>query len=174
MITQEVRIPRWRAVVLCLAGVLAMTKPLAKGVSLYRATLPAPVSNYSSLYGWVEESGPFNPNERWRAEQRLRVLGYPRETFTPEEIDRAAADVRAMGLAEIKRVKVEEAEKAHRRLGDRAVAVLTGTVGAAGVVFYVGLGYSLLHEADETRDPLRTWLGKRKRHGRITFGGRTA
>jgi hypothetical protein len=171
MITQEVRIPRWRAVVLCLAGVLAMTKPLETGVSLYRTTLPAQVNNYSSLYGWVEESGPFNTNERWRAEQRLRVLGYPRDKFTPEEIDRAAADVRAMGLAEIQRRRVEEAEKARRRLGDRAVAVLTGTVGAAGVVFYVGLGYSLLHEADESRHPLRNWLGKKKRHGRITFGG---
>ena len=174
MITQEVRIPRWRAVVLCLAGVLAMTKPLAKGVSLYRATLPAPVSNYSSLYGWVEESGPFNANERWRAEQRLRVLGYPREKFTAQEIDRAAADVRALGLAEIRRVKLEEAEKAHRRMGDRAVAVLTGTIGAAGVLFYVGLGYSMLHEADTHKDTPRTWLGRKKRHGRITFGGASA
>ncbi|MDB5323614.1 MAG: hypothetical protein JWN40_5245, partial [Phycisphaerales bacterium] len=72
---------------LCLAGVLAMIKPLSSGVNLYRATLPAPVTNYSALYGWVEESGPFNANERWRAEQRLRVLGYPRDQFSPQEID---------------------------------------------------------------------------------------
>src|SRR5689334_25449042 len=108
MITQSVQIPRWRAVVLCLAGVLAMTKPLATGVSLYRATLPAPVRNYSSLYGWVEESGPFNTNERWRAEQRLRVLGYPREQFTAAEIDRTAGEVRTLGLAEIRRHRLEE------------------------------------------------------------------
>ena len=150
-----------------------MTKPLEKGVSLYRATLPAPVNNYSSLYGWVEESGPFNANERWRAEQRLRVLGYPREKFTAEEIDRAAADVRAMGLAEIRQVKLDEAEKARRRMGDRAVAVLTGSVGAAGVVFYVGLGYTMLHEGvKERKNELRDWLGRKKRHGRITFGVR--
>src|SRR5437764_13513076 len=99
MITQNVQIARWRAVVLCLAGVLAMTKPLASGVSLYRSTLPAPVNNYSALYGWVEESGPFNANERWRAEQRLRVLGYPRDEFSTREIERAAADVRGWGLA---------------------------------------------------------------------------
>jgi hypothetical protein len=171
MMTQEVRIPRWRAVVLCLAGVLAMIRPLAKGISLYRATLPAPVNNYSALYGWVEESGPFNSNERWRAEQRLRVLGYPREKFTPQEIERAAADVRALGLAEIQRVKLEEMEKARRRMGDRAVAVLTGSIGAAGVLFYMGLGYTMLHEAEASKDASRTWLGRKKRHGRITFGG---
>jgi hypothetical protein len=170
MITQSVQIPRWRAVVLCLAGVLAMTKPLASGVSLYRSTLPAPVNNYSALYGWVEESGSFNANERWRAEQRLRVLGYPRAEFSPREIEQAAADVRALGLAEIRRLRVEETERSQRALADRAVAVLIGTVGAAGMIFYCGLGYSLLHEADPNRDPRTTWLGKKKRHGRITFG----
>src|SRR3954468_5379233 len=111
MIQETIRIPRWRAIVLCLAGVLAMTKPLASGISLYRATLPAPVKNYSALYGWVEESGPFTSNERWRAEQRLRVLGYPREHFTTAELDQAAADVRNLGLAEIQRLKIEENEK---------------------------------------------------------------
>lgn len=171
MITQIVRIPRWRAVVLCLAGVLAMTKPLATGVSLYRATLPAPVRNYSSLYGWVEESGPPNANERWRAEQRLRVLGYPRDHFTPAEIDQAAAEVRALGLAEIKRLRVEEQEKSRRASADRAVAVLIGTMGAAGVVFYMWLGYTLLHEQTiGLKDQRTTWLGKKRRHGRITFG----
>jgi hypothetical protein len=174
MITQNVQIPRWRAVVLCLAGVLAMIKPLASGVSLYRATLPAPVTNYSALYGWVEESGPFNANERWRAEQRLRVLGYPRDQFGPAEIEQAAEDVRGLGLAEIRRLRVEEAEKSRRAMADRAIAVLIGTVGAAGVLFYFGLGYSLLHEADPHRDPLTTWFGKKKRHGRITFGRLTA
>src|SRR5712671_1392515 len=156
MITQSVQIPRWRAVVLCLAGVLAMTKPLASGVSLYRSTLPTPVSNYSALYGWVEESGPFNANERWRAEQRLRVLGYPRAEFSPREIEQAALDVRALGLAEIRRLRVEEAERSQRALADRAMAVLIGTVGAAGMLFYCGLGYSLLHEADPNRDPRTT------------------
>jgi len=170
MLKDNVRMPRWRAIVLCLAGVLAMSKPLASSVSLYRSTLPAPVINYSALYGWVEETGPFNANECWRAEQRLRVLGYPRDHFSKEEIDRAAADVRAMGLAEVRRVRAEEAERARRAAGDRAVAILIGAVGVVGVLFYLGLGYSLLHEADPARDPLVTWFGKRKRHGRITFG----
>jgi hypothetical protein len=170
MITQNVQIPRWRAVVLCLAGVLAMTKPLASGVSLYRSTLPAPVTNYSALYGWVEESGPFNANERWRAEQRLRVLGYPRDQFSPKEIEQAAADVRGLGLAEIRRLKVEEGERSRRAMADRAIAVLMGTIGAIGVLFYFGLGYSLLHEAAPSRDPLTTWFGRKRRHGRITFG----
>ena len=170
MITQNVQIPRCRAVVLCLAGVLAMTKPLASGVSLYRSTLPAPVTNYSALYGWVEETGPFNANERWRAEQRLRVLGYPRDQFSPQEVEQAAADIRRLGLAEIRRFKMEEAEKSRRALADRAVAVLIGAIGAGGVLFYLGLGYSLLHEASPARDPLTTWLGRKRRHGRITFG----
>ena len=170
MMTQNVQIARWRAVVLCLAGVLAMTKPLASGVSLYRSTLPAPVTNYSALYGWVEESGPFNANERWRAEQRLRVLGYPRDQFSPQEIQQAAADVRGLGLAEIHRLKVEETERSRRAMADRAVAVIMGSIGAGGMLFYCGLGYSLLHEANPTRDPLATWFGKKKRHGRITFG----
>jgi hypothetical protein len=170
MITQNVQIPRWRAVVLCLAGVLAMTKPLASGVSLYRSTLPAPVTNYSALYGWVEESGPFNANERWRAEQRLWVLGYPRDQFSPKEIEQAAADVRGLGLAEIRRLKVEEGERSRRAMADRAIAVLMGTIGAIGVLFYFGLGYSLLHEAAPSRDPLTTWFGRKRRHGRITFG----
>src|SRR3954451_15725811 len=100
MITQNVRIPRWRAIVLCLGGVIAMTKPLTSGVSLYRSTLPSPVANYSSLYGWVEETGPFNANERWRAEQRLRVIGYTREHFTNTEIDDADTAVRLLPLAE--------------------------------------------------------------------------
>src|SRR3954470_8343386 len=101
MITQNVRIPRWRAVGLCLGGVIAMTKPLTGGVSLYRSTLPSSVTNYSSLYGWVEEAGPFNANERWRAEQRLKVIGYPREHFTDAELQDAAGVVRALGLAEV-------------------------------------------------------------------------
>lgn len=147
-----------------------MTKPLASGVSLYRSTLPAPVNNYSALYGWVEESGPFNANERWRAEQRLRVLGYPRDQFSPAEIEQAAADVRGLGLAEIRRFKMEAAEKSHRATADRAVAVLMGAVGAGGIIFYCALGYSFLHEAEAKRDPLMNWFGKKKRHGRITFG----
>ena len=147
-----------------------MTKPLASGVSLYRSTLPAPVTNYSALYGWVEESGPFNANERWRAEQRLRVLGYPRDQFSPAEIEQAAADVRGLGLAEIRRLKMEEAERSRRALGDRAVAVVMAVAGGGGMLFYCALGYSLLHEADPKRDPLTTWFGKKKRHGRITFG----
>jgi hypothetical protein len=171
MITENVRMPRWRAVVLCLAGVLAMTKPLASGVSLYRATLPAPVSNYSSLYGWVEQSGPYNTNERWRAEQRLRVLGYPRERFTPAEVEQAAAEVRDLGLAEIRRLRVEEAEKSRRAAGDRAVAVLMAALGACGVAFYLWLGYALLHgQSPRLNDPRAAWFGKRRRHGRITFG----
>src|SRR4051812_44111388 len=145
MITQAVRIPRWRAVVLCLGGVIAMTKPLTGGVSLYRSTLPSPVTNYSSLYGWVEETGPFNANERWRAEQRLRVIGYPREHFSDAEINDAAMAVRSLGLAEVRRQRVEEMERADRALGDRAVAVVLTSLGAGGVIFYLWLGYTLLH-----------------------------
>jgi hypothetical protein len=171
MMNQNVRMPRWRAIVLCLAGVLAMTKPLATGVSLYRATLPAPVKNYSSLYGWVEESGPLNANERWRAEHRLRVLGYPRDQFSPAEIEQAALEVRTLGLAEIRRLRVEEEEKSRRAATDRAVAVLMAGLGAAGVAFYFWLGYALLHEHEAMlRDPRATWFGKKRRHGRITFG----
>jgi hypothetical protein len=170
MIQETIRIPRWRAIVLCLAGVLAMTKPLASGISLYRATLPAPVKNYSALYGWVEESGPYNTNERWRAEQRLRVLGYPREHFTAAELDQAAADVRNLGLAEIQRLKIEENEKSARALADRAVAGVMAACGAGGILFYLYLAYTLIHDPAAPRDPRVTWLGKRKRHGRITFG----
>jgi hypothetical protein len=171
MITQNVRIPRWRAVVLCLGGVIAMTKPLTSGVSLYRSTLPLPVTNYSSLYGWVEESGPFNANERWRGEQRLRVIGYPREHFTQAEIDEAAAAVRSLGLGEVRRHRLEEKERADAALGDRAVAVLMTGLGAGGVLFYLWLGYTLLHEADPAPAGQRRWMGKHRRHGRIVFGG---
>jgi hypothetical protein len=55
-------------------------------------------------------------------------------------------------------------------MADRAIAVLMGTIGAIGVLFYFGLGYSLLHEAAPSRDPLTTWFGRKRRHGRITFG----
>jgi hypothetical protein len=153
-----------------------MTKPLASGISLYRATLPSPVRNYSALYGWVEESGPFNSNERWRAEQRLRVLGYPREHFTKPELDQAAHDVRNLGLAEIQRLKIEESEKSARALADRAVAVVMAACGAGGICFYLYLAYTLTHDPDAParRDPRTTWLGKRKRHGRITFGAQAA
>jgi hypothetical protein len=169
MINETVRIPRWRAVVLCLAGVLAMTKPLASGVALYRSTLPVKVNNYSALYGWVEEKGPFTSNERWRGEQRLRVLGYPRTKFAESEIQQAAADVRTLGLAEIRRQKMEEAEKARAAMGDRGVGVLMATLGGGGMIFYLWLGYTLLHEAADGK--ARTgWFGKKKRHGRITFG----
>src|SRR5688572_16740927 len=107
MLNQSVRIPRWRAVVLCLAGVLAMIKPLQTGVSIYQDAVPAPVPNYSILHGWVEASGPFNANEIARGEARLRVIGYPRESFTPQEVERAAGEVRAAGWAEIRRQQAE-------------------------------------------------------------------
>lgn len=176
MITQDVRIPRWRAVVLCLGGVIAMTKPLTSGVSLYRSTLPSSVVNYSSLYGWVEETGPYNANERWRAQQRLKVIGFPREEFTEAEIQEAAAAVRGLGLAEIRRHRLEAKERSDRALGDRAMAVLMGGVGGGGMIFYLWLGYALLHEADRSapRDGRVGWLGKRRRHGRIVFGGQGA
>src|SRR5688500_305344 len=175
MITENVRLTRWREVVLCLAGVVAMTKTLASGVSLYRAALAAAVKNYSSLYGWVEESGAFNANERWRGEQRLRVLGYPRQHFTPAEVEQAAAEVRALGMAEIRRLRVEERERADRAAGDRAVAGLMVAIGAGGVGFYCWLGYALMHQPCLGATPTtavvsRSWLGKRRRNGRITFG----
>jgi hypothetical protein len=175
MINEIVRIPRWRAVVLCLAGVLAMTKPLASGVSLYRTTLPAPVANYSALYGWVDETGPFNANERWRAEQRLHVLGYPRQQFGEDEIQQAASEIRTLGLAEIRRHRIEEVEKSRQAMGDRAVAVLLAILGAGGILFYFWLGYTLLHEAAiDSKAPRTGWFGKKKRHGRITFGRQAA
>jgi hypothetical protein len=176
MITQNVRIPRWRAIVLCLGGVIAMTKPLTSGVSLYRSSLPSPVTNYSSLYGWVEEAGPYNANERWRAEQRLKVVGYPRDRFTEAEIQEAAAAVRALGLGEVRRHRLEETERSNRALGDRAAAIVLTASGAGGIGFYLWLGYALLHEAEATviRDGRVGWLGKRRRHGRIVFGGPVA
>jgi len=175
MITQDVRIPRWRAVVLCLGGVIAMTKPLTSGVSLYRSTLPSSVVNYSSLYGWVEESGPYNANERWRGQQRLKVIGYPREQFTEAEIQEAAEAVRSLGLAEVRRHRLEEKERAERALGDRAMAVLMSGVGGGGMIFYLWLGYALLHEGSAgARDGRVGWLGRRRRHGRIVFGGQAA
>jgi hypothetical protein len=177
MITQNVRLPRWRAVVLCLGGVIAMTKPLASGVSLYRSTLPSPVPNYSSLYGWVEESGPYNANERWRAEQRLKVIGYPRDRFSEAEVQEAAGAVRSLGLAEVRRHRVEEKERSDRALGDRAAAAVLTVTGAGGMVFYLWLGYALLHEAAEpcgAREPRAGWFRRRRRHGRIVFGGEAA
>jgi hypothetical protein len=173
MITHNVAMPRWRAMVLCLAGVLAMTKPLATGISLYRETLRAPVSNYTPLYGWVENTGPFNANERWRGQQRLRVIGYPRDTFTDGEIGQAAAEVRSLGLAEVRRHRLEEAQKAQLALPDRAIAVFVAAAGGAGVLFYLWLGCTFLRDPQAiaaVKDPRTTWLGRKKRHGRITFG----
>jgi hypothetical protein len=143
---------------------------------MYRATLPSPVNNYSSLYGWVEEGGPYTANERWRAEQRLRVIGYPRERFAEAEIQGAAGEVRRLGLSEVRRHRVEERERSERALGDRAVAVVVGTMGAGGMLFYVWLGYTFLHDADAlvAKDPRAGWFGKKKRHGRIVFGRRYA
>src|SRR4051812_4580636 len=137
MITQSVRIPRWRAVVLCLAGVLAMTKPLSSGVSLYRSTQPLPVTNYSPMYGWVEDTGPFNANERWRGEIRLKTIGFPREHFTPQEIDQAAGEIRALGLADVHRERLERLERANQALGERAVAVVLALMGVGGIFFYL-------------------------------------
>src|SRR4051812_10483499 len=165
MITQAVRIPRWRAVVLCLGGVIAMTKPLTSGVDLYRSTLPSSVVNYSSLYGWVEESGPYNANERWRGQQRLKVVGYPRGQFTEAEVQEAGGAVRGLGLAEVRRHRLEEKERAERALGDRAMALLMGGVGGGGMLFYLWLGYALLHENENgpagARDGRIGWLGRR-------------
>lgn len=176
MITQNVRIPRWRAVVLCLGGVIAMTKPLTSGVSLYRSSLPSPVTNYSSLYGWVAESGPYNANERWRAEQRLRVIGYPRDRFTEAEVQDAAGTIRVMGLAEVRRHRLEEKERSDRAFGDRLAAGVLIATGAGGMIFYLWLGYALLHEADPARpaDARTGWFGRRRRHRRIVFGGEEA
>src|SRR5256885_11053030 len=129
MITHNVAMPRWHAMVLCLAGMLAMTNPLATGISLYRETLPAPVSNYTTLYGWVESAGPVNANERWRGQQRLRVIGYPRETFSDAEVSQAAAEVRSLGLAEVRRRRLEEAQRAQLALPVRAIAGFVGDDG---------------------------------------------
>jgi hypothetical protein len=170
MITQNVRLPRWRAAVLCLAGVLAMIKPLASGVSLYRETLPAPVTNYSEVYGWVADAGPFTPDELSRGHQRLRVIGFPRDRFGDDEVARAAAEVRASALADIRRHRAEAEEHSRRALADRAVAVLMSALGAGGICFYLWLGYVLITEADGPRDPRATWFGRKRRHGRITFG----
>jgi hypothetical protein len=40
------------------------------------------------------------------------------------------------------------------------------------VLFYLWLGYTLLHEqpASATKDGRASWFGKKRRHGRITFG----
>src|SRR5436190_6107828 len=146
MITQNARLPRWRAVVLCLAGVLAMVKPLASGVTMYRSTLPAPVTNYSEIYGWVADAGPYTVDELSRAQQRLRVIGFPRERFSDDETARAAAEVRTFALADVRRRRTEEAERSRRALADRAVAVVMTSLGAGGICFYLWLGYVLWRE----------------------------
>ena len=171
MFTQSVRIPRWRAVVLCLAGVLAMIKPLQTGVTIFRDAAPPPLQNYSTLHGWVESSGPFNNNELWRAEARLRLLAYPRETFSRPEIERAAAEVRQAAWADIRRQHAERQQRAQSAWADRAVGVTMATIGVGGMGFYLWLGYALLRESDpHPKDPHAGWFGRKKRHGRITFG----
>jgi hypothetical protein len=171
MLNQSVRIPRWRAVVLCLAGVLAMIKPLQTGLIVYRDAVPPAVHNYSNLYGWVEPAGPFNSNELWRAESKLRLVAYPRESFTRPEIERAAAEVRAAGWAEIRREQAERAGRLRSAWADRTLGMTMVVIGAGGVGFYVWLGCALIRESDERpRDPHAGWFGRKKRHGRITFG----
>ena len=172
MLNQSVRIPRWRAVVLCLAGVLAMIKPLQTGVNIYQDAVPGSVPNYSSLHGWVEASGAFNANELARGEARLRVVGYPRESFTSAEIVRAAGEVRAAGWADIRRQRAEMEQRGQRAWVDRAVGVTIASVGVGGMGFYVWLGYALMRESDARPADGRTgWFGRKRRHGRIRFGG---
>jgi len=172
MLNQSVRIPRWRAVILCLAGVLAMIKPLQTGVSIYRDATPTEVPNYSRLHGWVEASGPFNSNELARGEARLRVVGYPRETFTPAEIERAAGEVRAAGWAEVRLERAEMEHRGQRAWVDRAVGVTMSSIGVGGMGFYVWLGFALMRESDARPAEGRTgWFGRKRRHGRIRFGG---
>jgi hypothetical protein len=138
---------------------------------MYGATLPGKVTNYSELYGWVEESGPYNENERLRAEQRLRVIGFPRDQFTADETRRSAAEIRTLGLADVRRHRIEELERARSAAGDRVVAVVMTALGAGGICFYLWLGCVLMRESsDAPRDPRTTWLGRKRRHGRITFG----
>ena len=175
MITQSIQIPRWRAVVLCLAGVLAMIKPLQTGIGIYRETNPPPVQNYSTLHGWVEPAGPFNNNELSRGESRLRLLAYPRESFTRAEIDQAAAHVRNAAWADIRRQQAERQQRAQSAWTDRAVGVTMSAIGAGGMAFYVWLGYALIRESNpHGADPNCGWFGKKKRHGRITFGAACA
>jgi hypothetical protein len=71
---------------------------------------------------------------------------------------------------------VAETERAVRGLGDGGWAVLMGGVGGGGMIFYLWLGYALLHEGApaEVRDGRVGWLGKRRRHGRIVFGRQAA
>ena len=175
MLNQSVRIPRWRAVVLCLAGVLAMVKPLQTGVGIYRDASPPRVQNYSSLYGWVEATGPFNSNELRRGEARLRLVAYPRDSFTVTEIERAAGEVRAAAWAEIRHERAEIERRAQNAWVDRAVGVTMASVGVGGMGFYVWLGFALMRESDvQPCNPHRGWFGRKKRHGRITFGGACA
>jgi len=171
MITQSVRIPRWRAVVLCLAGVLAMTNagkwrvPLSIDAPERRSTITAP------LYGWVEESGPFNANERWRAEQRLRVLVIRAIEFSSREIERAAADVRGLGLAEIRRLaRGGRGEIRSGTLADRAVAGVDRIDRAAGraVLLRAGL-FAAARSGSESRSA-HDLVGEEEAAWRITFG----
>jgi hypothetical protein len=149
-----------------------MVKPLQTGVSVYRDASPPAVPNYSSLHGWVEASGPFNSNELARGEARLRVVGYPRESFTRQEIERAAGEVRAAGWAEIRRQQAEMEERGQRAWVDRAVGVTMASVGVGGMGFYVWLGYALMRESDGRPTHAQIgWFGRKRRHGRITFGG---
>jgi hypothetical protein len=149
-----------------------MTKPLTSGVGLYRSTLPQPVTNYSQLYGWVEETGPFNANERWRGEIRLKTIGYPRAAFTPQEIDQAAGEVRALGLADVRRERLERLERANQALGERAVGFGLAAMGLGGIVFYLWMGWVMLRESPlpESKLPRAGWFGRRRRHRLVTFG----
>jgi len=65
---------------------------------------------------------------------------------------------------------VEEEGKSQRALADRAVAVLIGSIGAAGVCSIAGLGFSLLHEADSNAIRARLVGEEESGMGRITFG----
>lgn len=149
-----------------------MVKPLQTGWVIFRDAAPPPVHNYSTLYGWVEPSGPFNSNELWRAESKLRLVAYPRETFTPPEIERAAAEVRAAGWAEIRREQAERKQRLQTAWADRVIGSSMVLIGLGGMGFYVWLGCALLRECDDRpRVAHAGWFGRKKRHGRITFGG---
>jgi hypothetical protein len=67
---------------------------------------------------------------------------------------------------------LERLERAQQALGERAVAVILAVMGAGGIVFYLWMGWALLHECEvpPTKLPRAGWFGRRRKHRLVTFG----
>lgn len=180
MLNQVVQIPRWRALILCLAGAVGMTKPLTGGLSMYRAAVEPSADVRHPTYGLVCEAGPYTPDERSHGEARLRETCFPQTSFTEGEVEEAAGEVRAAAWPEVRQARAARDEQARRAWADRMVGAVTMVVGGGGIAFYVWLGWVMLHEGrafeaalNKPKVPRAGWFGRRRKHGRITFGVET-